>query len=203
VVHRALIRALKLGNDGLTDEDVVRLADTAEHITATERRSMAASATPPTATSPPSWKTASAPSSRADHRRDALSACSCAWRTPAPTVSSRSPASGDEYFVHDDRAHALIGDRTGARWRLGREVTVRLTEATPVTGGLLFEMLSEAEPADPSAPRPRLASGGDRARTPAQPEAAPNTVARQARAVTGAGPAESRPAARDPNAPRP
>ena len=62
---------------------------------------------------------------------------------------------GDEYFVHDDRAHALIGDRSGRRWRLGREVTVRLREATPVTGGLLFEMLSEPEGGEAGAPRRR------------------------------------------------
>jgi ribonuclease R len=35
-------------------------------------------------------------------------------------------------------------------------VQVRLREATPVTGGLLFEMLSEPARADPNAPRPRL-----------------------------------------------
>ena len=63
---------------------------------------------------------------------------------------------GAEYFVYDDSAHALIGQNTGARWRLGRRVEVRLKEATPLTGGLLFEMLSGPEPRDPSAPRPRL-----------------------------------------------
>ncbi len=42
VVHRALIRALKLGDDGLTDAEIPRLPETAEHITAAERRAMAA-----------------------------------------------------------------------------------------------------------------------------------------------------------------
>jgi ribonuclease R len=67
---------------------------------------------------------------------------------------------GSEYFIHDDQAHALIGQSSGARWRLGRRVEVRLKEATPLTGGLLFEMLSEPEPRDPKAPRPRLAVRG-------------------------------------------
>jgi ribonuclease R len=63
---------------------------------------------------------------------------------------------GEEYFVHDERLHALVGERSGARWPLGMSVEVRLREATPVTGGLLFEMLSEPAKADPNAPKPRL-----------------------------------------------
>ena len=63
---------------------------------------------------------------------------------------------GDEYFVHDDRAHALVGERTGRRWPLGKLVEVRLSEATPITGGLLLQMLSEPDARDPKAPAPRL-----------------------------------------------
>ena len=29
---------------------------------------------------------------------------------------------GDEYFVHDERTHALVGERTGSRWVLGTRV---------------------------------------------------------------------------------
>ena len=67
---------------------------------------------------------------------------------------------GGEFFVHDDHRHALVGEKTGETWRLGRQVQVRLKEATPITGGLLFEMLSEPEPADRAAPRPRLGVRG-------------------------------------------
>jgi ribonuclease R len=63
---------------------------------------------------------------------------------------------GGEYFIHDDRAHALVGERSGQRWPLGRSVRVKLREATPITGGLLFEMLSDPDPRDPKAPLPRL-----------------------------------------------
>ncbi|MEO8926930.1 MAG: VacB/RNase II family 3'-5' exoribonuclease, partial [Caulobacteraceae bacterium] len=42
IVHRALIAALGLGGDGLSGEDMARLKDTAERITAAERRAMAA-----------------------------------------------------------------------------------------------------------------------------------------------------------------
>ena len=62
---------------------------------------------------------------------------------------------GSEYFRHDERAHALVGERSGGRWRLGREVDVRLREAVPITGGLVFEMLSDPETGEAAAPRRR------------------------------------------------
>ncbi len=156
VVHRALIRALKLGLDGLSDQEMVRLQETAEHITAAERRAM------------------SAERDATDRYVAAFLAdrvgASFAGRVTGVTrfglfirlaetgADGLVPVSnlGDEYFVHDDRTHSLVGERSGARWRLGAVVEVRLKEATPLTGGLLFEMLSEPDPRDPKAPRPKL-----------------------------------------------
>ena len=34
---------------------------------------------------------------------------------------------GSEYFTHDDRAHALVGERTGQRYTLGRRVVLTRT----------------------------------------------------------------------------
>lgn len=48
-----------------------------------------------------------------------------------------------DYYVHDEARHALIGEATGLTWRLGEPIEVKLREATPVTGGLIFEL---AEP---------------------------------------------------------
>ena len=42
VVHRGLIKACKLGNDGITEYEIGRLEKIAEHISTTERRSSAA-----------------------------------------------------------------------------------------------------------------------------------------------------------------
>jgi ribonuclease R len=58
-------------------------------------------------------------------------------------------ALGNEYFHHDESGHALIGEQSGDRWELGARVQVRLVEATPVTGGLLFEMVSDAKAGSP------------------------------------------------------
>ena len=172
IVHRALIRALGLGDDGLTDADIGQLKETAEHITVTERRAMAA-------------------------ERDAVDRYVAAFlqehvgatfegritgvtrfglfvRLLQTGADGLIPVSslGDDYFVHDDQQHALVGERSGVRWRLGRSVSVRLREATPITGGLLLEMLSEPEAADQTARRPRLGlrgrgrSGGRTGRPP-------------------------------------
>jgi ribonuclease R len=156
IVHRGLIRALGLGKDGLTDREMAELPAIAEHVVLTERRSMAA-------------------------ERDAMDRYIAAFledrvgatftgritgvtrfglfiRLDETGADGLVPVStlGNEYFTHDDRSHALVGERSGLRWTLGRTVEVKLKEATPVTGGLLFEMLSEPGPRDPNAPSARL-----------------------------------------------
>jgi ribonuclease R len=164
IVHRGLIRALGLGKDGLTDREIAELPAIADQVTTTERRSMAA-------------------------ERDAMDRYIAAFledrvgatftgritgvtrfglfvRLDETGADGLVPVSslGNEYFTHDDRAHALVSDRSGQRYTLGRLVEVKLVEATPVTGGLLFEMLSDPEPRDPNAPAPRLGirgRGGD------------------------------------------
>ena len=53
-------------------------------------------------------------------------------------------ALGFEYFRHDEKKHAMIGDRTGTSYKLGDTVSVKLVEAAPLTGGMRFE-LAEAK----------------------------------------------------------
>jgi len=167
-VHRSLIRALGLGEDGLKEADAVRLGETAEHITATERAAMAAER------DATDRYVAAFLADRvgADFigRITGVTRFGLFVRLMESGADGLVPVStlGSEYFVHDERQHALIGERSGARWRLGRTVEVKLKEATPLTGGLLFEMLSEPEPADPKAPRPRPGVRGRGSKTPAR-----------------------------------
>lgn len=156
VVHRALIRALGLGTDGLTDEEIARLRETAESITASERRAMAAEreATDRYVAA----FLADRVGAEFDGRITGVTRFGLFVRLGEIGADGLAPVSslGDEYFVHDDKAHCLIGERSGKRWRLGARVRVKLLEATPITGGLLFEVLSDPEPALPGAARPRL-----------------------------------------------
>src|SRR5262249_17390493 len=50
---------------------------------------------------------------------------------------------GSEFFRYEEDRHALIGHGSGASYRLGDPVMVRLVEAAPVAGALRFELLSE------------------------------------------------------------
>jgi ribonuclease R len=170
IVHRALIRALGLGDDGLTDRDMAQMKDTAERITLAERRAMAAER------DATDRYVALFLSDRVGAeftgRITGVTRFGLFVRLAETGADGLVPVSrlGGEYFVHDDRAHALVGERTGARWPLGMTVRVRLVEATPITGGLLFEMLSEPMAADPKAPRPRI---GMRARGDRRPGGPP------------------------------
>lgn len=50
-----------------------------------------------------------------------------------------------DYYDHDERSHRLVGRATGREYKLGEKVEVRLREADPATGGLLFELLDGAD----------------------------------------------------------
>jgi ribonuclease R len=156
VVHRALIRALNLGDDGLTDGEIGRLKTTAEAISTAERRAMAAErdATDRYVAAFLADKVGA----EFDGRITGVTRFGLFVRLSDTGADGLVPISslGSDYFIHDDRAHALVGERTGVRWRLGATVRVRLEEAAPVTGGLIFKMESDPDPADANAPRPRL-----------------------------------------------
>ncbi len=167
IVHRALIRALGLGEDGLTDEEALLLDATADAITEAERRSMAAE------------RDATArylAAYLADHegatfegRISGVTRFGAFVRLRETGADGLVPISrlGQEFFQHDETTHALVGERSGRRYTLGMEVEVRLLEATPVSGGLLFEILPPPLAADPNALR-RRPSGGYR-RVPSRP----------------------------------
>ncbi len=149
IVHRALIKALKLGNDGVTDKEEKRLDEIAEHITQTERQSMAAER------DAASRYIASFLSDRVgavfEGRVTGVTRFGLFIRLDETQADGLAPIStlGAERWIHDETAHALVGEQSGERFPLGMRVEVRLEEATPVSGGLLFAVLS-----DPLAPAP-------------------------------------------------
>ena len=53
---------------------------------------------------------------------------------------------GDDYYIFDETARALVGDRTGKGYQLADRVEVKLVEVTPLAGAMRFEMLSDPKP---------------------------------------------------------
>ncbi len=156
VVHRALIRGLRLGNDGLSAEEMTRLSETAEHLSVTERRAMAA-------------ERDSVDRYVAAFMEDRIGAVFEArvtgvtrfglfLRLADTGADGLLPmrALGTDFFRHDEKRHALVGQRGGQIYRLGDRLTVRLAEAAPLTGGLRFD-LAEMSDAAPRRQRPSAA----------------------------------------------
>ncbi|MBS7812253.1 ribonuclease R [Roseococcus pinisoli] len=157
LVHRALIRGLKLGTDGIVETELARFPETAEHITATERRAAMA-------------------------ERDAVDRYLAAYLADrvgaqfAARISGIHPfgvfvqlsetgASGfvpmkalpnDHWIVSDDK-RSVVGRHSRQVLRLGDEVEARLREANAQTGSLVFELMMGGAPA-------RLRGGRDRKR---------------------------------------
>ena len=153
LVHRSLITALGLGDDGLGVERDQFVA-IAEQITATERRADAA-------------------------ERDATDRYVAAYLADRAGAEFSGHITGvsrfglfvglepngvdglvpmrrlDDYYVHDEDGHALIGRNSGNVYRLGDSIRVRLDEVNVVTGSLSLSVVSHEGDRPPATKTPR------------------------------------------------
>jgi len=142
LVHRALIAGFGLGEGGIFEAGPVDFHGIAEHISATERRAAAAER----------------------DARERYIAAYLSGRIGAQFIGRISGVQKFGLFVtldgigadglipintlppdfwqHDPDRHLLEGRHSGHTFTLGDPVTVRLKEASPVTGGLVFELLA-------------------------------------------------------------
>ncbi|GAC1486973.1 MAG: hypothetical protein NVS2B11_12700 [Acetobacteraceae bacterium] len=141
LVHRALVSGLNLGLGGLGSDEAAKFAETAEHISATERRA-------------------------AQAERDAIDRYLAAFMADKVGSTFRARISGvqrfgvfvtlmengasglvpmsglpDDYWIYEEATQSLSGRRTRMSYHLAQEVEVRLTEASPLTGGMIFRVL--------------------------------------------------------------
>ena len=144
LVHRGLITACRLGNDGLAKDDGTDWRQIGEQISQAERRAMVA-------------------------ERDAVDRFTALYLSGKVGALFRGRISGvsrfglfvtldesgadglapirslgGEFFQHDEAKHALIGEKSGETWRLGDEVKVKLLDADPIGGRLRLEIVSDA-----------------------------------------------------------
>jgi ribonuclease R len=159
-IHRALIRALKLGDDGSTEKEEQRYAETAQHVSETERKSMAAERDA-TARYISAFL-ADRIGAEFEGRVTGVTRFGLFVRLDETQADGLVPIStlGNERWIHDETAHALVGEHTGQRYPLGMRVEVRLEEATPISGGLVFYVLSDPEPPLPGWRRSRMSRQG-------------------------------------------
>ncbi|MGZ5861769.1 MAG: ribonuclease R [Methyloceanibacter sp.] len=143
IVHRALVRALDLGDGGLTDAEMSELAAIAESISATERRAMLAERE--TADRVIAAYLADRIGASFPARVSGLARTGLFVRLAETGADGFVPASsiGNEFYYHDEVRQALVGEDTGTAYQLGDPVEVRLVEAIPSAGALRFEMLTE------------------------------------------------------------
>lgn len=142
IVHRSLIRSLGLGAGGLADEEAGRLKETAESISAAERRAMAAERE--TVDRLIASHLASSVGAQFDARVSGVTKSGLFVRLERTGAQGFIPAAtlGDDFFAYAEAEQALVGQRSGEVHRLGDRIQVRLAEAIPAAGALRFEMLS-------------------------------------------------------------
>jgi ribonuclease R len=143
VVHRALIRAARLGSDGLPDDtDVRSLNEIAANISATERRAMKAERE--TADRLIAHFLADRIGATFDGHISGVTRAGLFVELDDTGADGFIPARfiGDEYFRFDEGRRAFIGH--AETHRLGDPVTVELVEAAPVAGALRFKLVRHA-----------------------------------------------------------
>ncbi|MCB1531855.1 MAG: ribonuclease R [Alphaproteobacteria bacterium] len=141
LVHRALVSVYGLGKGALQDDEIARIDEICEHISSTERTSMVAER------NAVDRFTAAFLS---DHIGAEFSGrINGVTRFGLFVTLDESGADGlvpmrslpDDYYIHDEKVHALIGRKSRRIYQLGAPVTVRLKEADGLTGSTVLELV--------------------------------------------------------------
>ena len=160
IVHRALIKAFDLGEDGTTPREAARLQEISEHISTTERRAMAAErdANDRYIAQYLEGKIGAEFEARISGvtKFGLFITLDETGADGLITARSLGGEHSSEYYVFEEKKRALTGADTGNTYRFGRKVKVRLKECDTITGGMVFDMVSKPE----KGPKPKRGSGG-------------------------------------------
>lgn len=153
IVHRGLIAALGFGAGGLTQDEAERLEEVSALISATERRAMAAERD--TVDRLIAAYLAERVDDRFDARISGVTKSGLFVQLPQYGADGFIPVSslGGDYYIYDETARSLFGERTGKGYQLADRVEVRLIEVAPMAGAMRFEMLTDPKPL-PGSKRP-------------------------------------------------
>ncbi len=141
IVHRALIAAHGWGDDGLSVWDIENLNETAKLISDTERRSMVAERD--TTDRYLAAFLSERVGSEFAGRISGVQRFGLFVRLQETGADGLVPirSIGREFFHYDQDALTLTGSDSGLVLGIGMRVTVRLAEASPLTGGLMLDLV--------------------------------------------------------------
>lgn len=141
LVHRALIRALGLGPDGATDDEIAHLEATAGHVSMTERR--AAEAERDAVDRYTAAHLAERSGETFGGRISGVTRFGIFVRLDGIGADGLVPVSAlpDDFYEHLEDRHALVGTRWGRVYRLGARVEVTVVDADPLARSLLFGLV--------------------------------------------------------------
>lgn len=148
-VHRALVKAFKLGANGQTEKEAKALPKIAEDISDLERRSIAAERESADRYLAGYLETRIGEEFNARIRGVTKFGLFVMLDDSGADGFIPMRAIGFERFRFEEREHAVIGETSGGVYRLGQAVKVKLAEAAPLTGGLRFDILSDPLPGSP------------------------------------------------------
>ncbi len=157
LVHRGLVSAYDLGKGGITEEEKARIDEIAQHISETERVSMTAER------NAVDRFTASYLSSHIGAQFEGK--INGVTRFGLFVTLNESGADGlipmkslgDDYYIHDEKAHALIGRKHGYIFRMGAPLSVVIKEADGITGSCVFQLAPGQKGSDiPGMSKPRM-----------------------------------------------
>ena len=162
LVHRALVKGLRLGPDGVTDDQARAFPEIGDRITGTERRAQQAERD-----AVDRYLTtfmAARIGEQFAARVSGVTRFGLFVTVPDTGASGLVPFASlpDDYWQYDEREQTLTGRRTRQVYRLAQAVDVVLSEANLVTGGMVFHVLQRnprASAAKPSHKAPRAKVG--------------------------------------------
>jgi ribonuclease R len=141
IVHRALIRAFKLGSDGLTDHEMERLPHIGEFISDRER--VAQSAERETVDRYIALFMADKVGATFSARISGVTNFGIFVNVDPMGADGLIPVRTlpSDFYIFDEKRHSLTGRRNGLKFTLAMPLTVRLVEVDANLGRLLMELV--------------------------------------------------------------
>jgi len=140
LVHRGLVSALGLGEGGLPGDAVARYPEWGEHISATERR--AATAEREAVDRAVTLFLAERVGAEFPARISGVTRFGLFVTLDDNGADGLVPISSlpDDYYLHDEVHHCLVGRQSRVSFQLGQQVQVTLRQADIITGSMLFSL---------------------------------------------------------------